>query len=250
MKKKSFIVIVILLIAIIIGLCVFIAYDKNLFGIKGDNKKESSNTVEKKDDTNTTKEIEFRNDYEYVGLAFSGIRLYDWPSNLLEKEAGEPNKLVVKANVPKILIDTDVTKKINNEIYEQCEPIINEIKDITSRDNLTAKNSAVETSIDYEYTILNGILFIDVNVVSVNHRASGNSDRKIYYYDINNDKELSISDVMALLNINVSDLNDENAESIDSIMPQTSSKMIKVYYKQYGKCPGIDCINEKNIGLK
>ena len=40
MKKKSFIVIVILLVAIIIGLCVFIAYDKNLFGIKGE-KKES-----------------------------------------------------------------------------------------------------------------------------------------------------------------------------------------------------------------
>ena len=45
MKKKSFIVIVILLIAIILGWCVFIAYDKNLFGIKGENKKESSNTV-------------------------------------------------------------------------------------------------------------------------------------------------------------------------------------------------------------
>ena len=61
MKKKSFIVIVILLVAIILGLCVFIAYDKNLFGIKGDNKKESSNTVEK-DNTSTTKEIDINSD--------------------------------------------------------------------------------------------------------------------------------------------------------------------------------------------
>ena len=53
-----------------------------------------------------------------------------------------------------------------------------------------------------------------------------------------------------LLNIQVLDLNDESAESIDSIMPQTSSKMVKIYYRQYGKCPGIDCINEKIIGLK
>lgn len=61
MKKKSFIVIVILLVAIIIGLCVFIAYDKNLFGIKGE-KKESSNAVEKKEDTNTTKEVDINSD--------------------------------------------------------------------------------------------------------------------------------------------------------------------------------------------
>lgn len=62
MKKKSFIVIVILLVAIILGLCVFIAYDKNLFGIKGENKKESSNTVEKKDDTNKAKGIDINSD--------------------------------------------------------------------------------------------------------------------------------------------------------------------------------------------
>ena len=61
MKKKSFIVIVILLIAIILGLCVFIAYDKNLFGIKGE-KKESSNTVEKKDDASKTKDVS--NDFD------------------------------------------------------------------------------------------------------------------------------------------------------------------------------------------
>lgn len=61
MKKKSFIVIVILLIAIILGLCVFIAYDKNLFGIKGE-KKESNNIVEKKEDTNTTKEVDINSE--------------------------------------------------------------------------------------------------------------------------------------------------------------------------------------------
>lgn len=60
MKKKSFIVIVILLIAIILGLCSYIAYDKNLFGIKGE--KKESNTVEKKEDTNTTKELDINSE--------------------------------------------------------------------------------------------------------------------------------------------------------------------------------------------
>ena len=57
MKKKSFIVIVILLIAIILGLCAFIAYDKNLFGIKGE-KKESSNVVENNSDNSSSKSVD------------------------------------------------------------------------------------------------------------------------------------------------------------------------------------------------
>ena len=42
MKKSSIIVIVILSL-VILGLCVFIAYDKNLFGIKGESKIEKNN---------------------------------------------------------------------------------------------------------------------------------------------------------------------------------------------------------------
>lgn len=50
MKKHSLIVIVILSI-IILGLCAFIVYDKNLFGIKGESKTESNNVIEKKEIT-------------------------------------------------------------------------------------------------------------------------------------------------------------------------------------------------------
>ena len=78
MKKKSFIVIVILLIAIILGLCVFIAYDKNLFGIKGE-KKESSNTVEKKEDTNKTKEVDINS--ELVNTLTDIVRKYKITGN-------------------------------------------------------------------------------------------------------------------------------------------------------------------------
>lgn len=60
MKKSSIIVVVILSI-VILGLCAFIVYDKNLFGIKGENKKES-NTVDKKEETNTNKEIDINSD--------------------------------------------------------------------------------------------------------------------------------------------------------------------------------------------
>lgn len=57
MKRKSFVVIVIILIVIILGLCAFVAYDKNLFGIKGDIKKES-NTVNNSNNNNKTRSIE------------------------------------------------------------------------------------------------------------------------------------------------------------------------------------------------
>ena len=54
MKKKSFVVIVIFLILIILGLCAFIVYDKGLFGNK---EKVTNNTVEKsKKEENVTSE--------------------------------------------------------------------------------------------------------------------------------------------------------------------------------------------------
>ena len=69
MNKKSFIVIVILLIAIILGLCVFIAYDKNLFGIKGESKIEKNNVAEKKEEDNTNKAVDSGNENKLVTIS-------------------------------------------------------------------------------------------------------------------------------------------------------------------------------------
>ena len=59
MKKKSFVVIVILLITIILGLCAYIAYDKGLFDSKKESKKETK-TAENKD--NSKKEVDINSD--------------------------------------------------------------------------------------------------------------------------------------------------------------------------------------------
>ena len=58
MKKKSFIVIVIFLILIILGLCAYIAYDKEVFGNK---EKKENNTVENKIEKNIDKSEDVEN---------------------------------------------------------------------------------------------------------------------------------------------------------------------------------------------
>lgn len=69
MKKSSIIVIVILSV-VILGLCAFIVYDKNLFGIKGESKKES-NTVEKREKDNTNKTVDSSNESKLFTISLN-----------------------------------------------------------------------------------------------------------------------------------------------------------------------------------
>ena len=65
MKKKSFVVITILLILVILGLCAFIAYDKNMFNIKGETDKQKEKIEEKnkeKESDDETKAIDINSD--------------------------------------------------------------------------------------------------------------------------------------------------------------------------------------------
>lgn len=109
MKKKSFVVIVILLIAIILGLCVFIAYDKNLFGIKGETKKKSNNIVEKKDDTNTTKEVEINSElvqnlvYPTVKSNISGVKQGFVLADVSINDYSRDDKMMIAQSYPKVL---------------------------------------------------------------------------------------------------------------------------------------------------
>ena len=85
MKKKSFVVIVIFLILIILGLCAFIVYDKDLLNLKGNNtsvKKEKNaeekNTEEKTESYDLAKAEELLNRFgfnEDIGCFSS--KIYD-----------------------------------------------------------------------------------------------------------------------------------------------------------------------------
>ena len=122
MKKKSFIVIVILLVAIILGLCVFIAYDKNLFGIKGE-KKESSNTVEKKDDTNKAKEIDINSDLiKNLVYPKSNSKMYStMPNEYLLNEVYQQetysNFVLKEENVNSFTLSTMVAASLEESNY-------------------------------------------------------------------------------------------------------------------------------------
>lgn len=60
--KKSNVIIIIIMSVIILGLCAFIAYDKNLLGSKGNNTKKSNDVVDNKDSKTTIKKIDINDD--------------------------------------------------------------------------------------------------------------------------------------------------------------------------------------------
>ena len=125
MKKKSFIVIVILLIAIILGLCAYIAYDKNLFGIKGE--KKESNTVEKKDDTNTTKEVDINSDLvKNLGYPKSNSKMYstmpnDHLLNEIYQQETYSNFVLKDENVNSFTLSTMVAASLEESNYKDNE---------------------------------------------------------------------------------------------------------------------------------
>lgn len=143
MKKKSFVVIVIFLILIILGLCAFIVYDKDLLGLKKD-KKESSNIVEKKEDTNKSKEIDINSD------------LVKSLTKLVEDYSIRPGYILIPYNNSKevVLNDEldDATKgriafynaKIDDTYYDNSivnEEVRNAIGGMISLDNISGINS-------------------------------------------------------------------------------------------------------------
>lgn len=56
--NKGLIVVIVVLSAVILGLSAFIIYDKDLFGIKGDNETDSNNVVDNKENSNAAKELD------------------------------------------------------------------------------------------------------------------------------------------------------------------------------------------------
>lgn len=125
MKKKSFIVIVILLIAIILGLCVFIAYDKNLFGIKGESKKES-NTVEKKDDANTTKEIDVNSDL---------VKNLVYPKSNSKTYSTMPNRYLLDELYHQTTYSNFVLKDENVNLYTLSTMVAASFEEFNYKDN-------------------------------------------------------------------------------------------------------------------
>ena len=102
--KKSLIIVIVILSIVIIGLCAFIAYDKDLFGVKGESKK-TNNTIEKKDGIITTEEIDVNS--ELVKSLVSTINKYTIAGNL---------KNAIPYSAKEVVLKNDMSDQIKGAI--------------------------------------------------------------------------------------------------------------------------------------
>ena len=211
MKKN---VVIIILAILVLSLSGYVVYDKVI---------NNSNPKVKDDESLTdNKESNKRESYEYVGNSFSGIIVDGWPEGE-QREPGEPEEFVKKADIPKILIETEVTNKINEKIYNDYSNAIKIIKGET-----TGRYSSIKVT--YDYTIVKDILFILVTESFGGPRSGGETIHTGYYYDIANDKELTLEEVCTKINLSIELINDENVNSIEAIIPLR----IGAYHVYYG----------------
>ena len=261
MKDKKTIIIIILLI-ISLSLGGYLLYDKafsNKFNTKETiSPKDNENSNEAKDnttskDTTTSNETTSgnntsndtttsRKDYEYVGLAFNGYKVYNWSDSGIPRDEDEPEQTVNNISIPKILIDTPVTKIINKKILNGYRGYINKI-------TTNIKDEAiVSTEVSYRYAVYKDILFILISDGYLNYRGSGITSYNGYYYDIKNDAELNVNDIIKKLNIDTKKALDkanstneelsgsDTAKYICNVIPDEMNEILDVYYTTGNNC--------------
>lgn len=195
--------------------------------------------IAKEDPSNKGENIEQNVGKKYVANAFSESLTTDWPIEELGKDNTDPDTVTKKVEIPKILIETNSTKIINDKIYNDYMDFI----------KMFDKNYQFETfektqiiNITYDYKIQEDIIYIIIKNTSSSSRAGGEVSYMAYYYDIKNDKVLTVDDICKKYNIDLkfSYSYDESADKIYAVMPTYLGKF-DVYYTQKGTCTSINC---------
>lgn len=176
-----------------------------------------------------------KKEYQLVGDAFSGVRYFNWPEDIIAKnEYFDPDTLYHKVEVPEILLETEVTKELNQKIYNNYSKYIDDVK------NNGKSYITYEVDIDYTYKVKNEILFILVEQNINSSKMASEQTINLYYYDIKNDKELTLEDVCKLFEITSNVIEDKSLKDIYAIMPNSLTHF-DVYYNQNEPCSSNTC---------
>lgn len=230
--KKNIIIIILTVLVVILG--GYLVYDKlnNKSNCDVNNKQEGQVS-----NTNVDKNNESSKDFNglnYVGLAYTAFKEFDWPTAAVGYEEGEPKKLVRQVNLPKINITTDATEKLNKKILDDSKNDIEMVEQGNSENDMP-----ISSEVNYTYAVLNNIIFISVTVDSNFYRGSSSSYVKVYYYDIDADKELTYKEALAKLGVDEKNVlefiadktNGTDLQKIDNIYPTDNNEYLYIYYE-------------------
>ena len=198
-KNKGTIVVIIILILIILGLGSYIVYDKVL--------KEEPVKVEEPKKEVVEQQDENIDDEVTVKSHFKKSITEDFKSDCFEAK-----NRTISLDIPYITSNKENAIKINNEIQKMMEEKFgNLLNDFENE----SKNVADATA-EYGYVIKNNIIYMDVTVYyNKVGCSSGSSKSKNYFYDINNDKILSLQEGFESLGYNLDDLKEYGINSYE-----------------------------------
>jgi len=168
------------------------------------------------------------NKEEVEEIAYLGYDIYETDSI----------KYDISIKLPKILIETENSNKINEDIYNLFIGKAIEIQD----------NSTVYTKYDVQYTgyINENLLSI---VIKCNLKAGSNPQKKIvttYMYDIKEDKILNIQDLIENKNLNGEKIQKRIRDSIKELA-ESDKTITDIGYNVYIREPESEIYDIENI---
>ncbi len=204
-KYKKIIYIIIIIICVIIASSII----KNKF-FNNTSKMQTNQNKE----TEENKQLEENFDNIFLNKLensydLNKVKLIDNNKNIvytnLEIEKSSTNNYDVKLNIPYINIDNDTIKSYNNEIQE----FVQKYEEI-----LKTKNQNVIYDVEYNAYIKNDILSV---IIKANLKEGESAQRLIiqtYNYDLKQNKEVKLIDVLKLRNINKENMQNKINEKI------------------------------------
>lgn len=125
-----------------------------------------------------------------------------------QRKETKENNYDLDLNIPKINIDTDIVKKYNQEI---SDTFIRKAENI-----LASSNSNSIYTVQYAATIEDDVLSLIIH----SNLKDGNSPQRVivltYNYDLKNDEEISLKDLLDRKNISVASVEDDVRNEISS----------------------------------
>jgi len=195
-NKKTLLIILISFIVIIAVIIGIILIKKNTASTEETSKEEQSLTLEELE--NNFKNAFYNIEYEENEEALV--------TPVYQLNKSEENKYDVNVNLPKINLNTDITNKINDEIINTYGVKLLDI----------IKNNQEYTLYNIDY-----VSFINDNVLSVVIKSTlkeGSNPQRVmlqtYNYDLDNNKELSLEEILNLKQIEKSVVQSKIIETV------------------------------------
>lgn len=202
------IVIIVLLVTIIFGLAIKLKNENSEEILKDNDVQVSINNNTNENQTTSNEEIGDKiDDIDQIESVINkyGVKMpddkdvhvysYIDQKKVIEKASGLNTNLTISLRIPQLKFDTEVAKKINDDILSKFEDYIKAFDENKYTSRLA--DMKLIADYDYIYTVSENRIYLNVSKVFNNSNASGSEEVFSYIYDITNDKQISITDLFA-----------------------------------------------------